>query len=284
MRQYLPAAHLEQARPREGDDDGLRVAGIKLFVDGALGSRTAWLLEPYEGSEDRGVAALRPEALRATLAAAEAAGVPCAIHAIGDRAVREVLLALEAAARARRAGAPAPRHRIEHLQLLHREDLPRLARAGAILSMQPIHATSDLELALRHWGPRRSELAYPWRSVLASGATLCFGSDAPVESLSVLAGLHAAVTRRRPDGSPGPEGFVPAQRLDLREALAAYTLGAALATGEADRRGTLARGKLGDAVVLSRDPFAVPPEELLALEVDATVCEGRLVYERASAR
>lgn len=281
VRQYLPADALA-AWPTIEEDDRLRLGGIKLFADGALGSRTAWMLEPYEGSEDRGVAALDLEELRTTLASAERAGVACAVHAIGDRAVREVLVALEAL-RERRAGRPGPRHRIEHLQLLHPADLPRLSPAGAVISMQPIHATSDLELALHHWGRRRSELAYAWRSVLESGATLCFGSDAPVEPLSVLAGIHAAVTRRRPDGSPGPEGFVPAQRLSVGEALAAYTLGAALATGEADRRGTLAPGRLGDAVVLSRDPFTLPPEAILETRVDATALDGRLVYERAAA-
>jgi hypothetical protein len=277
--QYLPAGALA-AWPELEADDWLRLGGIKLFADGALGSRTAWMVEPYERSEDRGVAALSPEELRATLADAERAGVSCAVHAIGDRAVREVLSAIEAL-RAQRAGRPGPRHRIEHLQLLHPDDLPRLAGADVVISMQPIHATSDLELALRHWGARRSELAYAWRSVLEAGAALCFGSDAPVEPLSVLAGIHAAVTRRRADGTPGPEGFVPAQRLTAREALAAYTVGGALAAGEAARRGTLAPGKLGDAVVLSRDLLGCEPDAILETRVDATVVGGRLVHERA---
>jgi predicted amidohydrolase YtcJ len=284
--QYLPAAALGAARAADDrlgrDDPWLRIGGIKLFVDGALGSRTAWMLDPYLGSDDRGVAALAPDELRRTLSAAEHAGLACAIHAIGDRAVRETLDALEA----RRLSPPdspraaRSRHRIEHLQLLHPDDLPRLARSGAIASMQPIHATSDLEIAHRHWGAPRVELAYAWRSVLASGAPLCFGSDAPVESLSVLAGIHAAVTRRRHDGTPGPGGFVPTQRLSPREALAAYTIGAATAAGEEDRRGILRAGMLGDATVLSRDILSCPPEALLETLVEATVLDGRLVFQR----
>ena len=175
---------------------------------------------------------------------------------------------------------PALPDRIEHVQLLHVDDVPRLAALGVIASMQPVHATSDMEMAERHWG-RRSDLAYAWRSVLDSGAWLVFGSDCPVETLDPLAGIHAAVTRRRADGSPGPEGWIPAQRLRVAEAVYAYTLGAAHASGEGHLKGSLVAGKLADAVVLSHDLFSIDPMEMLQTQVELMVFDGRLVYERA---
>ena len=143
--------------------------------------------------------------------------------------------------------------------------------------MQPIHATSDMDMAERYWG-RRSDLAYAWQGVLAGGARLAFGSDAPVETLDPLAGIHAAVTRRRVDGSPGPEGWIPAQRVSVAQAVHAYTLGAAYASGEANLKGSLAPGKLADLVVLSHDIFHIPPEEIAATRVEMTVLNGKPVY------
>jgi hypothetical protein len=148
---------------------------------------------------------------------------------------------------------------------------------GVVASMQPIHATSDMEMAERFWG-RRCELAYAWRSVLDSGAHLAFGSDCPVETLDPLAGIHAAVTRRRADGSPGPEGWFPAERLTVAEAVHAYTLGAAHASGEARLKGSLSPGKLADVVVLSHDIFFIDPMEILGMRVEMTIFDGRVVY------
>jgi len=148
---------------------------------------------------------------------------------------------------------------------------------GIVASMQPIHATSDMEMAERHWG-RRCDLAYAWRSVLDSGARLAFGSDCPVEVLDPLAGIHAAVTRRRADGSPGPAGWIPAQRLTVAQAVHAYTLGAAYASGEAHLKGALAPGRVADLVVLSRDIFAIDPMEILDARVEMTVLGGQIVY------
>jgi predicted amidohydrolase YtcJ len=143
--------------------------------------------------------------------------------------------------------------------------------------MQPIHATSDMEMADHHWGGRCA-LAYAWRSLLDSGATLAFGSDCPVEMLDPLPGIHAAVTRRRANGQPGPDGWIPAQRLSVEEAVRAYTLGAAEASGEAHLKGSLAPGKVADMVVLSRDIFRGEPDEILDTGVEMTVVGGQIVY------
>jgi len=147
--------------------------------------------------------------------------------------------------------------------------------------MQPIHATSDMEMADAHWGAR-SEWAYAWRSLLQAGTALAFGSDCPVESLDPLRGIHAAVTRRRPDGSPGEEGWYPEQRLTVAEAVSAYTRGAAYAAGQEAVAGSITPGKLADLVVLSRDIFTCDPMDILNTEVLATVLDGRFVHRAAA--
>ena len=182
------------------------------------------------------------------------------------------------------SGAPAysaVRHRIEHAQLLHPDDFARMAQAGITASMQPVHCTSDMDMANLHWGEPRCEGAYGWRTMLDAGATLVLGSDAPVESLDVLTGIHAAVTRRRADGSPGPEGWHPEQRLSVAEAVYGYTQGAATAAGEERFRGSITPGKLADLVVLSEDIFECPPMAILDAQVDLTLFDGEVVYSRS---
>ncbi|MCX7028570.1 MAG: amidohydrolase [Spirochaetes bacterium] len=259
-------------------DELLSIGPVKLFADGALGPQTAWMLEPYEGSTNTGIPTLAPEELRADIARARAAGLACAVHAIGDAAVRAVLDAF-AAAGADPAGLTAARprlpDRIEHVQLVSPADLSRLARLGIVASMQPIHATSDIDIADRHWGARTAT-AYAWRSVLDSGAVLAFGSDCPVETVRPLAGIHAAVTRRRADGSPGPDGWHPEQRLTVEQAVRSYTLGAARAAGRERETGTIEPGKFADFTVLGADPFVVEPHEIRDVPVRATIVGGRL--------
>jgi predicted amidohydrolase YtcJ len=258
-----------------GDPDGLRVFAIKVFADGALGSRTADMLEPYdEEPNNHGIQVTDSARLEQLVASCIAGGWNMAIHAIGDRANRRVLDALELHRQA--WVAQGLRMRIEHAQLLAPEDLSRLGNMGVIASMQPIHCTSDMAMADKHWR-ERCRGAYAWRSLLDGGAVLAFGSDAPVEEPDVLRGIHAAVTRQREEGTPAG-GWHPEQVLTLPEAVHAYTLGAAYACGQEKTRGSLSVGKLADMVVLSQDIMQLPPRELLRTHVELTILGGKVVY------
>ena len=273
---YLPADALDgvlKVGLQAGfGDDWLRVAGIKVFVDGALGPRTATMLAPYEGElENVGVPTIEDGELRELARKAVAGGLPLAVHAIGDRANRMVLDVLAD------EGGTGLRHRIEHVQLLHPDDVSRLAALNIVASMQPFHATQDHEMADRYWGDRCAA-AYAWRSLLEAGTLLAFGSDCPVEDINPFLGIHAAVTRRQANGSPGPEGWYPEQRLTVEQAVRAFTLGAAQAVGLDDRMGSLAPGKLADLVVLDRDIFACDAMDIAETGVEATMIGGRFVH------
>ncbi|MRR36648.1 amidohydrolase, partial [bacterium] len=206
-------------------------------------------------------------------------GLSLAIHAIGDRAIHEVLEGL-AALRAweREHGLPALRHRIEHVQVVHPDDAGRLADLGIIASMQPIHATSDMVMADRLLG-ERAAYSYAWRTQLNHGARLAFGSDAPVEGPQPFRGIHAAVTRRRADGSPGTDGWFPEQRLTVREAFDGFTLGPAFAAGMESRLGRLSAGFLADLIVVETDPFTCDPNDLPAIQPAATMVGGEWVWQ-----
>ena len=283
----IPEENLDaaiQAGLRSGfGNEWLRIGGVKIFSDGALGARTAYMLEPYEGYPDNvGLPMASIEHLREVIGKASQAGIASFVHAIGDRANREVLDAIAAARTLETMNATGDtqyvlRHRIEHAQIVHPDDQPRFASLGVIASMQPIHATQDMLIADRLWG-KRSAHAYPWRSLLNAGAVLAFGSDAPVETLNVMVGIHAAVTRRRPDGAPGPAGWYAEQRLTVDEAVYAYTAGAAFASGEETVKGSLAPGKLADLVILSQDIFSIDPMAILGTEVVGTLVGGAWVY------
>ncbi len=262
-------------------DEWLRIGHLKLFADGSLGSRTADMLQPYEGEPaNHGVAVLEGEALHDMVDRAVRAGIAPAIHAIGDRANRRVLDVYAATRPFWMAGGLRPR--VEHVQLLAPADLPRLAALGVVASMQPIHATSDIDMAEAYWGTR-SVGAYAWRSLLDAGTVLAFGSDCPVETLDPLAGIHAAVTRQRPDATP-PGGWRPQETLTVYDAVRAYTWGAAYAAGVEDLQGTLAVGKVADLVVLSDDIFRSAPQAICTTRVLATVCGGRLAYSSGDLR
>jgi predicted amidohydrolase YtcJ len=172
---------------------------------------------------------------------------------------------------------PHYRHRLEHVQVLHPDDLTRLAQLDLIASMQPIHATSDIDMADLGWGDR-SRYAYAWQTLNSHGTRLAFGSDAPVDTPNPFAGLHAAVTRRRGNGFPGPEGWYPQERLNLTTALQAYTQGAAYTAGMEDRLGMLAPGFLADLIVLEEDPFHVQPQDLQYILPVATMVGGEWVF------
>lgn len=267
----IPYARLADAlekRMRTGDgDEWLRTGHLKIFTDGALGSQTAALEEPYEGSRDRGILTIDPGQLARDVALGAAAGIAVAIHAIGDRAVHVALDAIEPT----RATAPQLRQKIEHVQLVRADDLARFGALGVVASMQPIHATSDRDLADRYWGASRVARAYPWRTLRRTGAVLAFGSDAPVEPIDPLLGIHAAVTRRRPqDDDP----WRPEQRLTLDEALAGYAAGPAYAMSSERVAGTLRVGMRCDATVIDRDLARSVEDELLDARVRATITGG----------
>lgn len=273
----IPLERLDEAMAvglRTGlGDDWLRVGQIKMFADGALGPQTALMLEPYEGAPHNvGIAATPFEELREAAYKAGRAGLACAIHALGDRAVRQTLDIYDEL-RADPCLAPL-RQRIEHVQLVHPNDLDRLATLGVIASMQPIHATSDMFMAERHWGARCAG-SYALGGLAAQGVTLALGSDCPVETLDPLKGIHAAVTRRRADGSPGAEGWYPAQRLTVEQAVRGYTWGPAYAAGMEHKLGALAVGKLADVTILDQDIFAIDPMEILHARVMGTLVGGR---------
>jgi hypothetical protein len=264
-------------------DDYLRIGGVKMFADGALGPHTAAMLQAYEDDpENRGMLFLDGEVIFEHGRQAVENGLSLAVHAIGDRANHEVLEAYarlqdyERQLQGQGGSKPRLRHRIEHVQVIHPEDAGRLAELGVVASMQPIHAPSDIRMADRYWG-KRSALAYAWRTQMRAGAVLAFGSDAPVESPNPFWGLHAAVTRRRADGSPGLEGWYPEQRLSVEQALQGFTTGAAVTAGWEDRLGRLAPGYLADLLVLDVDPFQCEADALREIQPAATMIGGQWV-------
>jgi len=263
-------------------DDYLRLAGIKMFMDGALGSHTAAMLDPYEGDgENRGLLVTsEPEVIEEVRKAA-GGNLGVAIHAIGDRAVRAALNGIEATLRqgaqtGQAGGSPVQRFRLEHVQLAAPEDLQRMARLGVVGSVQPFHAVVDRFSAERFWGARHKR-AYAYQTMRQLGIPLALGSDVPVDTADPLRILHAAIVRRD-DRSPELAPWLPDQALTLQEALFAYTLGAAYAGGQEGRQGSLAPGKLADLVVLAENPFTLPAEQLAGAEVAATLVGGEMVH------
>ena len=262
-------------------DEWLRVGMLKGYTDGTLGSRTAYMLEPFaDDAHTRGLAQYRPGQLDSLVTAADAAGLQVILHAIGDAANRQALDAFERAARVN--GARPRRHRVEHAQVLDRGDIPRFARLGVIASMQPTHATSDMRWAETRIGRERAvEGAYAWRSLLDAGATIVFGTDFPVEPMPPVEGIYSAVTRqsREEPGVP-PGGWLPAQKLTREEAIRLYTAAPAYGEWQEKRKGTLAPGMLADLVVWDRDLLTVPDAEILKAAPVLTVVGGRIVYRR----
>lgn len=259
-------------------DEWLRFGGLKLFLDGTFGSQSASLLAPYASQPDnRGIATMTPDTFVTVVASAAGAGIATAVHAIGDAACRT---ALDGFAQVREQPSRSPgtlRHRIEHVQLIDPADVHRFAALAVVASMQPIHATSDMAVVDRWLGDRAAN-AYAWRGLSAAGARMAFGSDAPIESLDVFRGIHAAATRRSTEGDP-PGGWYPEQCLSVQEALEAYTIGPAYAGGQEDSLGSLEVGKAADLIVLDRDPLTVDPMELPAVQVRATMIEGVWVWQ-----
>lgn len=276
---------IQEARARgiraHTGDEWLRVGMVKGYTDGTLGSRTAYMLEPFaDDHATHGLPQYSNAQLDSLVTAADAAGLQVILHAIGDAANRQALDAFERAAA--RNGPRARRHRIEHAQVLDAADIPRFRQLGVIASMQPTHATSDMRWAETRIGRERAvEGAYVWRSLLDAGAVVVFGTDFPVEPIPPVEGIYSAVTRqsREEPGVP-PGGWLPEQRLTREEAIRLYTAASAYGEWEEGRKGTLRPGMLADLVVWDRDLLTVPDVQILQAVPVRTVVGGRTVYVR----
>ena len=261
-------------------DEWLTTGVLKGFMDGSLGSHTAAMLEPFSDEpDDRGMLINSLDDMRTWVQGADAAGLHVVVHAIGDKAIRDLLdIYLEVVDE---NGARDRRFRMEHAQHIHPEDLPRFEAQEIIASMQPYHAIDDGRWAERVIGPERAETTYAFRSLIDSGARLAFGSDWFVAPASPIQGIYAAVTRQTLDGAH-PGGWVPEQKVTVQEALRAYTVEGAYASYDEDNRGRLKPGMLADFVVLDRDLTAINAEDIAATQVLRTVVGGRTVHHSAA--
>lgn len=273
----------EENQPIVGER--LTVRGVKLYADGAMGSRGAWLLEPYadrpaddQGKPYTGLAVSEPSFIEDIARHAIEKGYQVCTHAIGDRANREVLDAYERAFKSGAEPAASYRFRVEHAQLLHPADIPRFAAMGVIPSMQPTHCTSDMRWVADRVGDERARGAYAWASLLATGARVAGGSDFPVESHNPMLGLAAAVTRQNEQGEPAG-GWQPQERMTREQALRAFTQDAAYGSFEEEDKGALKPGMLADFIVLDRDILTCPPGEIARAKVLRTVVGGETVYQ-----
>jgi predicted amidohydrolase YtcJ len=259
--------------PLVGYGNRLTVRSVKLYADGALGSRGAALLAPYsDDPSNKGLLIARPEHIHDVATRALKAGFQVNTHAIGDRGVHNVIDSYEAA-----GVTPEKRFRIEHFQVVAPEDFARVAHDGIIASMQPTHATSDMPWAEDRLGAARIRGAYAWRTVLNSGARIALGSDFPVEDVNPFFGLYSAVTRQDQSGAPAG-GWYPDQKLTLAEAVRGFTKDAAYAAFEEGSRGTIEPGKLADLTIVEGDFYAAPPSGLWNTKVRMTVVGGVVVY------
>lgn len=285
---WIPVAALSELESlkiqNDLGDDRLRITAVKMFADGSLGGRTALMHEPYENEPDNyGIAVSTREEIREATLRANRAGLSMSIHAIGDKAVDNVLSAYEEA-REELGGEgttttnPTLRNRIEHLQVFSDSDLERLKKVSPVISMQPVHLCGDMTGADKFWG-KRAKNAYAFRTVIDSGLLLAFGSDIPVETVNPYHGIYAAVTRNRIDGTPG-DGWYPEQKITLQEALEAYTINCAKSSGVEDKFGSLEYGKIADLVILPLDLEEASIEQIRDIKPVATYSGGKCVYKQ----
>jgi predicted amidohydrolase YtcJ len=283
VQKSVPSEYLDQAieagyQTGEGDE-WLWFGGVKEFMDGALGPQTAAMLRPYEDTPETGMLLKTEEEIYQLGIKAAKNGLAVSIHAIGDLANRTLINALERIRKfEKRMGIPPLPHRIEHVQLIDSDDLPRMAELRIIASMQPIHATSDLEMADRYWG-KRTALAYAPKPQFDQGTLVIFGSDAPVELPDPWQGIHAAVTRQRQDGSPAVDGWHPENRVSLEQALQAYTVNPAKAGMKENLQGKLSPGSWADLIALDINPISCPTNEIPQIRPCGTMVSGNWVHK-----
>ncbi|MEP3465245.1 MAG: amidohydrolase, partial [Parasphingorhabdus sp.] len=256
-------------------NDRLKLAGVKLYLDGALGSRGAWLKQPYADKPDtEGLALLTPAQLKNKMSRAAMDGFQVAVHAIGDRANDEILSAIE---EMEGTFSGDRRWRVEHAQIVTPSDIARFAKTGAIASMQPVHQTSDRIMAEKRLGPNRLKGAYAWRSILDSGGRLAFGTDVPVESSDPFAGFAAAITREDASGQPFG-GWIPEERLSREQAWKGYSIDAAYAAFAEDRIGSLEPGKQADFLIVDGDLMLDTPSVVRKQKILQTWVGGRPAF------
>ena len=279
---YYPPAKMIDELSKRGmkrgfGNDYFRISGIKIFADGSLGSQTALCFNKYLGSDDNfGIETTPKVEIVEMIRKASNLNLPAAIHAIGDKAISNVLDCFEKSPLLP-AGA---RHRIEHLQMICRSDIPRIKRMKIVASMQPTHCPSDVKLIEKYWG-KRGRNCYIFRTLLDRGVGLAFGSDAPIEPLHPMAGVYAAVNRFTPGTK---KAFYPAERISVAEALRGFTSGPAFAAGQEDERGYLLPGNKADFVIFEENPYEMPKSHLEELTPVATVLNGAAVFAVGKAR
>lgn len=265
------------------DSDMLHIGGLKGFADGSLGSSTAFFFEPYEDEPSTcglaGNEMYPKDAMLKRVTAADRHGLQVIVHAIGDKANDEILSIYEQTIEEN--AERDRRFRIEHAQHLRVQDIPRFGKAQIVASMQPYHAIDDGCWTEKRIGRNRAQTAYAFRSLLASGATLAFGTDWNIAPLNPMLGIFAAVTRRTLDGKH-PHGWIPEQKITVEEAVRAYTVGSAYAEFTDNVKGTISPGKLADIIILSRNIFDIDPVEIEKTQVVMTIMDGRIIYEQGS--
>jgi predicted amidohydrolase YtcJ len=277
------ALRILQENRKKYCDDWIDTGQAKLLLDGVIEAHTAAMLEPYEKDPaNRGQLYFDAEAYKESVIQLDRLGFPISTHAIGDRAIR---LALDAYEAANKANARTDvRDRIEHIEDPSAQDIPRFGKLNVIAGMQPLHATPD-QNALVSWagsvGPQRAGRAFPWHSILTSGAHLSFGSDWPVVTLNPWPGLQMLLTRETPEGTPAG-GWHPNERLTLEQAIQGYTMGGAIAARRDKTEGSIEVGKLADVIVISQDLFKAAPNQIGKTKVLMTMVGGKVVYQDPS--
>jgi predicted amidohydrolase YtcJ len=279
-------AELAAVAKRYPDDPLFKAGAIKIMLDGVIEARTAAMLAPYANDTESGTPTIDPDSFNRMVRLLDAGGWQVLTHAVGDRAVNMALTAYEHAVRSNPLPERGRRHRIEHVETIDAADIPRFGALGVVASMQPHLGTpspSQIDVWFKNVGPERASRGWPYNRIAAAAGRLAFGSDWPGVPLNPLLGLHTAVTRTTPNGLP-EGGWYPGERLALKTAVDAYTSGAAWASFDEQRKGSLAAGMLADLVVLSEDIFAAPASRLASTRVAVTIFDGRIVYRRDSAQ
>lgn len=260
------------------DNRWTKIGGIKLFYDGSLGSRTAYMIEPYDDDKNNyGVKVMKKQEVERMMRIANQLGLNFAMHAIGDRANKEVL-DIYGRVLKNYENETVLRNRIEHVQILRREDFVRFKKLNLIASMQPYHLASDMKMAEKGWG-KRCKWSYAWNELVKNRVHLTFGSDCPVETINPIRDLYVSITRRKEDGYPDGSWY-PEHKLTLKRAIYSYTFEGAYASGDEDIKGSIDIGKLADLVVLSENIFKISPKDILNTDVCYTILDGKIVYSK----